>query len=108
MRSVEEQLGMVVDAAVTPEPIRLGLGEALGLMCAEEISAARPLPGFNQAAVDGYAVRSVDVGGTAAIAARQSGQETQDGEDAAETPRPAGERALPVVGEVHALSLIHI
>lgn len=102
MRSVEDQLEMVVDAAVTPEPIRLGLGEALGMMCAEEIAATRPLPGFNQAAVDGYAVRSVDVGGTAAIsAARAASKEAKEDEDAHEAPREAP-RALPVVGEVHA------
>lgn len=99
MRSVEDQLEMVVDAAVTPEPIRLGLGEALGMMCAEEISATRPLPGFNQAAVDGYAVRSVDVGGTAAIPASRA--VNKDDEDAPEVVREAP-RALPVVGEVHA------
>ncbi len=32
-----------------------------GLMCAEEVVTERPLPGFDQAAIDGYAVRSVDV-----------------------------------------------
>jgi molybdopterin molybdotransferase len=31
------------------------------MLCAEEIVAQRALPGFDQAAVDGYAVRSVDV-----------------------------------------------
>lgn len=30
-------------------------------MCAEEVVTERPLPGFDQAAIDGYAVRSVDV-----------------------------------------------
>ncbi len=30
-------------------------------MCAEEVVTKRPLPGFDQAAIDGYAVRSVDV-----------------------------------------------
>ena len=32
-------------------------------MCAEEVVTERPLPGFDQAAIDGYAVRSVDVTG---------------------------------------------
>lgn len=32
-------------------------------MCAEEVVTERPLPGFDQAAIDGYAVRSVDVMG---------------------------------------------
>lgn len=105
MRSVEDQLEMVVDAAVTPEPIRVGLGEALGLMCAEEIAAAKPLPGFNQAAVDGYAVRSVDVGGTAGLSRPGAGSGAQPNagdEDQEAAPAPARERALPVVGKVNA------
>lgn len=32
-------------------------------MCAEEVVTERPMPGFDQAAIDGYAVRSVDVAG---------------------------------------------
>lgn len=96
MRSVDEQLAMVVDAAVTPEPIRLSLTDALGFMCAEEIAAAEPLPGFNQAAVDGYAVRSVDVGGAVAISGADAAQ--IDGAKSAN----GGVVALPVVGEVAA------
>lgn len=41
--------------------MRIAIAEAQGLMCAEEIVTERPLPGFDQAAIDGYAVRSVDV-----------------------------------------------
>ena len=39
----------------------MAIAEAQGLMCAEEVVTERPLPGFDQAAIDGYAVRSVDV-----------------------------------------------
>lgn len=63
MRSVEQQLSIVTEAAVAPEPVRIAIAEALGLMCAEEVQASRALPGFAQAAIDGYAVRAVDVGG---------------------------------------------
>lgn len=55
-------------------------------MCAEEVVTERPLPGFDQAAIDGYAVRSVDVlsvGGT-----------DDDGLNR--------ELSLPVVGEIDA------
>ena len=45
MRSVEEQLAAVIDAAVAPEPIRVALTDALGLRCAEEIAATRQVPG---------------------------------------------------------------
>lgn len=93
MRSVDQQLAMVTEAALTPEPVRIAIAEALGLMCAEEVQATRPLPGFPQAAIDGYAVRAVDVGGMRALTNRAS-EETQ--------PAAAGERSLPVVGEVAA------
>lgn len=61
MRSVEEQQAKVMAAAVAPRPVRVAIAEAQGLMCAEEVVTERPLPGFDQAAIDGYAVRSVDV-----------------------------------------------
>ena len=79
MRSVDEQLGRALAAAVRPAPVRVAISEAQGLLCAEEVVAERALPGFDQAAVDGYAVRSVDV-------------------------REAGDEAvvLPVVGEIQA------
>ena len=89
MRTLEDQLAMAIDAAPVPEPIRVGITDALGLMCAEEVAASNPLPGFSQAAVDGYAVRAVDVGGGVALGAG-AGEE-----------RPV-ERSLPVVGEVAA------
>ena len=41
--------------------MRVAISEAQGLLCAEEVVAEHALPGFDQAAVDGYAVRSVDV-----------------------------------------------
>jgi molybdopterin molybdotransferase len=63
VRSVDEQLARVLAAAVRPAPVRVAISEAFGLRCAEEVVAARPLPGFDQAAVDGYAVRSVDLVG---------------------------------------------
>ncbi|MDO5731107.1 molybdotransferase-like divisome protein Glp [Corynebacterium sphenisci] len=61
MRPVEEQLAAITAAAAMPDPVRVAISEALGLLCAEEVIAERPLPGFTQAAIDGYAVRAVDV-----------------------------------------------
>ncbi|WP_080795940.1 gephyrin-like molybdotransferase Glp [Corynebacterium pacaense] len=88
MRSVEQQLALVTQAAVTPEPVRIAIADALGLMCAEEVQATRPLPGFAQAAIDGYAVRAVDVGGERSLSR--------------ELPLAPLEKSLPVVGEVAA------
>jgi molybdopterin molybdotransferase len=61
VRSLDEQLGRVLDAAVRPAPVRVAISEAQGMLCAEEVVAQRSLPGFDQAAVDGFAVRSVDI-----------------------------------------------
>ncbi|GAA1185741.1 molybdotransferase-like divisome protein Glp [Pseudonocardia alaniniphila] len=68
MRSVDEQLERVLASAVKPAPVRVAISEAHGLRCAEEVVTARPLPGFDQAAIDGYAVRSVDLAGATEMA----------------------------------------
>ena len=81
MRSVEEQQARVAAAAVAPRPVRVAIAESQGLMCAEEVVTERPMPGFDQAAIDGYAVRSVDV------------LSVGDG---------AGEISLPVMGLIEA------
>ena len=65
MRSVEEQQVAVLAAAVAPRPVRVAIAESQGLMCAEDVITETPMPGFDQAAIDGYAVRSVDVSGGA-------------------------------------------
>src|SRR3954471_17237852 len=79
LRSVDAQISMTLDAAVRPQPVRVAISEAQGLLCAEEVVAEHALPGFDQAAVDGYAVRSVDV--------QSAGREPV---------------VLPVVGEIQA------
>lgn len=91
MRSVEEQQARVAAAAVAPRPVRVAIAEAQGLMCAEEVVTERPLPGFDQAAIDGYAVRSVDVLGVDPV---DEGRDSEAG----------GERevSLPVMGVIEA------
>ncbi|OHV06318.1 gephyrin-like molybdotransferase Glp [Mycobacterium talmoniae] len=86
MRSVEEQQARVTAAAVAPRPIRVAIAEAQGLMCAEEVVTEQPMPGFDQAAIDGYAVRSVDV------------LDVHDDEAGA----ASGEVILPVMGTIEA------
>ncbi|KLO31619.1 molybdopterin molybdenumtransferase [Mycolicibacter heraklionensis] len=78
MRSVEEQQARVSAAAVAPRPVRVAIAEAQGLMCAEEVVAERPMPAFDQAAIDGYAVRSVDVLGADAIGDSSDGAGRDD------------------------------
>jgi molybdopterin molybdotransferase len=66
LRTVDEQLERILAAAVRPAPVRVAISDAHGLRCAEEVVSSRPLPGFDQAAIDGYAVRSVDLTGASA------------------------------------------
>jgi molybdopterin molybdotransferase len=80
VRPLDEQLARVLDTAVRPAPVRVAITEAQGMLCAEEVTAQRALPGFDQAAVDGYAVRSVDLLGAS----------------------PDSPVELPVVGEIAA------
>lgn len=102
MRSVEEQLAIMTDAAVTPEPVRTTIAEALGLRSAEEVQATQPLPSFAQAAVDGYAVRAVDVGGEKSLTRRAPETEGEEGDEPVEIEAPQVTTSLPVVGEVPA------
>lgn len=98
MRSVEEQQARITAAAVAPRPIRVAIAEAQGLMCAEEVVTERPMPGFDQAAIDGYAVRSVDVLGVGEV-----GSESLPGpfDDSGEGDAREG-LVLPVTGTVEA------
>ena len=98
MRSVEEQQARVAAAAVAPRPVRVAIAEAQGLMCAEEVVTERPLPGFDQAAIDGYAVRSVDVLGVGTGDSDDGG----DGGDGVAAAGSDGEVSLPVIGSIEA------
>jgi molybdopterin molybdotransferase len=60
-RTVEEHLEEILSAVPQPEPIELAVLDAQGLLCAEEVVSERALPSFDQAALDGYAVRAEDV-----------------------------------------------
>jgi molybdopterin molybdotransferase len=100
VRSVEEQQTRISAAAVAPRPVRVAIAEAQGLLCAEEVVTERPLPGFDQAAIDGYAVRSVDVQSVrdAAFSDDQGNDEGEPGESSS----ARGGVTLPVLGSIHA------
>jgi molybdopterin molybdotransferase len=78
LRTVDEHLAFVLDGIGSIDPIELTLLDAQGLLLAENVVTDVPLPGFDNSAMDGYAVRAVD---------------TRD----ATTDNPA---VLPVVGDV--------
>ncbi|MDT4916071.1 MAG: molybdopterin molybdotransferase [Pseudonocardiales bacterium] len=60
LRTVDEHLSIVLDSIGTIDPIELTLLDAQGLLLAENITADFPLPGFDNSAMDGYAVRAID------------------------------------------------
>jgi molybdopterin molybdotransferase len=108
VRSVEEQQARVSAAAVAPRPVRVAIAEAQGLLCAEEVITERPLPGFDQAAIDGYAVRSVDL-----LGVRESAPADEDAGDdlralntvpdeTGESSPARGGVTLPVIGSIEA------
>jgi molybdopterin molybdotransferase len=61
MRSVSDHLAAVLDAITSIDPIQQALLDAQGLLLAEQIVTDRPLPAFDNSAMDGYAIRAVDV-----------------------------------------------
>ncbi len=60
LRTVDEQLGIVLAGLGSLDPIELTLLDAQGLLLAEEVAADVSLPGFDNSAMDGYAVRAID------------------------------------------------
>ncbi len=101
VRSVEEQQSRITAAAVAPRPIRVAIAEAQGLMCAEEVVTERPMPGFDQAAIDGYAVRSVDVLGVGEVDVDVENFGEPSDESAGDEGRHDG-LVLPVMGTIEA------
>jgi molybdopterin molybdotransferase len=78
--TVEEHLERVLGGVRPMTPVAQPLLDAIGLACAEDVVATIALPGFDNSAMDGYAVRWADVA-------------------AATAGRPV---TLPVVGEIGA------
>ncbi|HZY75806.1 MAG TPA: gephyrin-like molybdotransferase Glp [Jatrophihabitantaceae bacterium] len=60
LRTVDEHLATVLDGIGTIDPIELTLLDAQGLLLAENVTTDVNLPGFDNSAMDGYAVRAVD------------------------------------------------
>ena len=58
---VEDHLAEILDTITPLAPAEVGLGDAGDLVLAEDVSAASPLPSFDNSGMDGYAVRVEDV-----------------------------------------------
>jgi len=63
MISADEALRIVLDEATPFGVERVPLLSALGRVLAEDVTSPRDIPGFDNSAMDGYAVRSADVAG---------------------------------------------
>jgi len=65
VRTVEEHRAALVGLVTPLPPVTVPLAQALGRVLAVDVVAAVDLPGFDNSAMDGYAVRSADVAGAA-------------------------------------------
>lgn len=63
MRSVEEHRAAVLGLVGVLPASTVPVGQALGRVLAEDVVARVDLPGFDNSAMDGYAVRTADVAG---------------------------------------------
>ncbi len=63
MRSLDEHRTAVLAAVSALPPARVPLSDALGLVLVEDVHSRVDLPGFDNSAMDGYAVRAADVAG---------------------------------------------
>jgi molybdopterin molybdotransferase len=61
MRTVDEHLTAVLGTLGPLPPLEVNLLDAHGCVLAEDVVSTRPLPGFDNSSMDGYAVRSIDV-----------------------------------------------
>jgi molybdopterin molybdotransferase len=66
MRSVEEHQRVVAGLIIPREPVTVAVGDALGLVLATDVVAPLSLPGFDNSAMDGYAVVAEDVANASA------------------------------------------
>ncbi len=63
MLPFDEALRRILDSAPAMSSERVELGQGLGRVLAEDLSARAPLPGFDYSAMDGYAVARGDFAG---------------------------------------------
>ncbi|NIJ10268.1 molybdopterin molybdotransferase [Saccharomonospora amisosensis] len=63
MISVEEHRASIIELLGTRPAVELPLADCAGLVLAEDVRAGVSLPPFDNSAMDGYAVRAVDVAG---------------------------------------------
>ncbi|MCW2538341.1 MAG: molybdopterin molybdochelatase [Frankiales bacterium] len=63
MRTVEEHQAIVAALIRPPAPVSMAIADAAGLVLADNLVAPNSLPGFDNSAMDGYAVLASDIAG---------------------------------------------
>jgi len=66
--TIVEARARILDAVARLPAEEVALGQALGRILAAEIRAVRPLPAWDNSAMDGFAVRAADLPGTLPVA----------------------------------------
>ncbi|MGW0162038.1 molybdopterin molybdotransferase MoeA [Mycobacterium sp. NPDC003323] len=66
MRSVSEHQQVIAGLIAAREPVAVAPGDALGLVLAADVTAALSLPGFDNSAMDGFAVLAADIASASA------------------------------------------
>ncbi len=61
MLTPDQALSIVLENAVPLGTERVSISEALGRVLADEVRSSRDIPGFDNSAMDGYALRAVDI-----------------------------------------------
>jgi molybdopterin molybdotransferase len=61
VRTVGEHQSVIAELITRPEAVVVPLEQAVGRVLAQDLVAARPLPAFDNSAMDGYAVRAADI-----------------------------------------------
>ncbi len=124
LRSVDEHLRTILDVVGPLRAYGQPLPEALGLPLCEDVTAPIDLPGFDNSAMDGYAVRAQDVDGASAdspvelpVVGESAAGQTKAYALAAGTalrimtgaPMPSGADAVvPVEWTDHGVAAVHI
>ena len=97
--SVETHLADILVRIRPLPPTLLGITEAEGCVLAEDITASRPLPPFDNSAMDGYAVIAADVAGASKdrpVTLRVSGEVAAGDTGATRSPPAAACASRPV------------
>ena len=63
MITVDQHLARILGVVAPLSPLELSLMDAHGCVLTEDVVAPSPLPGFDNSAMDGYAVRAADLAG---------------------------------------------